>query len=395
MAKRGKNREPGTGSVFQRTRDKRWVAQVLLGYDERGRARYKLGVCRSQAAAISKLNEIMARVTTGQSITTDRQTVSTYLSSWLKTKAEAQLAPKTLAYYKLMVERHIIPSLGRTDLTKLSANQVQVFLNEKARPTTYGDRTTIVGPYTVRGIRAVLRAALADAWRLGLVSDNVALKVRTPKIIKSDPVYLDPEQAAQLCKAAQGHAIENLIRLTLGTGLRIGEATGVRWQDVEVESGILRVTVQLQRIAGKLVHKPLKSASSRRVLALVGLALEAIQAEKLRYDRLRSTLGQDGFNPLGLVFLNDEGRPLDGKYVDKHLKKLCANAKIPEISFHKLRHTAATLMVAAGVPLALVKDQLGHSSITLTTGTYAHMVPSAQKQAAETLNGALQSGKRA
>lgn len=371
--------------MFQRARDKRWVAQVLLGYDGRGKPKFKLGVAKSQSGAIAKLNQIMAQVSTGQAVSTDRKTVSTYLHSWLETKGVEQLAPKTLAYYKLMIERHIIPGLGRIELKKLSAQQVQGLLNEKCRPSNCDEGSPALSPNTVKGIRAVLRSALKDAWRIGLVTENVALKVSTPKIVKADPVYLSSGEVGRLCESAKNHSIENLIRLALGTGLRVGEATGLRWQDVDVKAGVIRVNVQLQRVAGRLVLRPLKSAASRRVLPLLGSTLEAIVAQKVRQDDLLTRLSSEARNPLGLVFLNDEGRPLDPKFVDKHLKRLCLKAKVQEISFHKLRHTAATHMVAAGAPLAVVKDQLGHSSIALTTGTYAHMVPSAQKEAVEAL----------
>lgn len=161
---------------------------------------------------------------------------------------------------------------------------------------------------------------------------------------------------------------------------------------MDFDSLTLRVQYQLQR-NGKLTHKSLKSASSRRNLPILGMVLEALKAEQKRQVFLKVAFKAGGLNPLDLVFLNAEGRALDPKYVDKHLKALCTKAEIAPVSFHKLRHTAAPHMVAADVPLALVKDHLGHSSITLRTGPCAHMVPAAQREAAEKLDQALRTGQ--
>ncbi|MGI8923330.1 MAG: site-specific integrase [Fimbriimonadales bacterium] len=130
----------------------------------------------------------------------------------------------------------------------------------------------------------------------------------------------------------QDHPLCGLFTFTLATGLRIGEATGLRWSDVDFEKETATIAVQLQRIAGKLIHKPLKSQSSRRTLPISG-AIEVLEAAK------SAQLIDGPANPLGLVFLNAEGRPLDQKYIDKRLKALLVAAGLPPLSFHKLRHT--------------------------------------------------------
>lgn len=391
MAKTRSNH--GRGSIYQRKPDGLWVAQVHIGYNEKGRPKYKRVYRKENAAAVDALQELQFALRRGQPVDAKRLTVSEYLDQWMATSVEGSKEPKTIAYYRMMIDRHLKPTIGRIDLRKLTALHVQAMLTEKQ---TKADPKTkrILSASSVAGIRRTLRAALSRAWKLGLVAENVAQKTDPPKVKKADPVYLTPEQALALREKANGHPIENLLALTLGTGLRVGEATGLRWTDVDLDNGLLKITTQLQRISKKLTLKSLKSSSSRRTLPLIGLALEAVQAEQVRHAKLRAFLG-DSFNELGLVFVNDGGRPFDPKYVDKHLKALCKAAEIPQVSFHKLRHTAATLMVAAGVPLALVKDQLGHSSITLTMGTYAHMLPTAQREAAEKLDQALRARSQA
>jgi integrase len=148
---------------------------------------------------------------------------------------------------------------------------------------------------------------------------------------------------------------------------------------------------QLQRIDGTLMLRGLKSTSSRRTLPLASLAVEALREEKARQLVLSAALGND-FNPLNIVFLNSEARPLDQRYVDRHLKEILVKAGLPKLSFHKLRHTAASLLVAAGVDIHQVKEQLGHSQISLTANLYAHGVSQAQRRAANKLDSVLRTG---
>jgi len=155
---------------------------------------------------------------------------------------------------------------------------------------------------------------------------------------------------------------------------------------VDFDKATATIAVQLQRIDGKLTHKLLKSKSSRPALPVGGVALEVLQAAKARQ------LVEAPENPLGLVFLNTEGRPLDQKYLDKRLKALLVSAGLRPLSLHKLRHTVASLMVAARVDLHQVKEHLGHSQISLTANIYAHPVSEAQRRAANVMDGSIKRG---
>lgn len=373
--KKRTKREPGSGSIFKRA-DGRWVAQVLLGH-ENGKARYKTAYAGSEREAVAKLNATLADVSTGRYVPTKRLTLAEYFEEWLEQTVRPHLAPKTYRSYRQLYEHHVKDSLGRLDLKKLTAAHVQRLINEKAAAG--------YAPNTVDRVRATIRAALGLAWKNALVGENVAQRVSVPKKVKKDVVFLQPDEAQRLIEAASGDRVRNLIVIALYTGMRIGEVTGVRWSDVDFEKQTLRVRVQLQRVESKLVLRELKSNSSRRNLPLIEEALEALRDEKAEQILRSASLGDGSPNPLNLVFLNEDGRPMDQKWVHKRLKAILARAELPDVSFHGLRHTAASLMVAGGVQLSLVKDQLGHSTIALTSGTYAHMVPAAQREAAETL----------
>ena len=307
------------------------------------------------------------------------RSVGEWLDEWLETYVRPNREPRTVAYYALMIERHLKPLLGTTGLRKLEGEAVQALLNEKSKT---------LSPETVRGIRSTLRAALGQAFRGELVGRNVAQLTSAPKRVHRAPRALSAEQAMALYAALDGTPIAGLVRLTLHTGLRLGEATGLTWESVDFQAKTLRVTQQLQRIDGRLQLKGLKTERARRALHLTGSALDVLRAERAR----QGVELEAGSNALGLVFLNSEGRPFDPRNVDEHLKKAMLEAGLPRGSFHQLRHTAATLALASGVPLVAVRDQLGHSQISLTADIYGHAVPTALRDAAEALERAYRGG---
>jgi integrase len=242
-------------------------------------------------------------------------------------------------------------------------------------------------PTTVRGIHATLRAALTKAWKEDLVESNVGQRATLPKIPRLARPSLTPVEAARLIEESQENPLRNLVALALTTGMRIGELLGLTWNDVDFENEVLYVRQQLQRVDGVLVLKPLKSSSSLRALPLSEIGLGALRDEQSRQLVLGWT------HELGLVFLNSAGRPHDQKNVNNHLRKLCKQAGVSEVGFHAFRHTTASLMVASGTDLHKVKEQLGHSQISLTANLYAHGVHEAQRKAVNELDGVLKRGK--
>lgn len=394
MPKPRKRRAHGY-SVYKR-KDGRYGWGVTIDYDpETGNPKRIQGICRKEDEAQQNALAALAKYREGKEQPQGRdQTMADFLEQWLDLYVRPHREPKTVKYYEGMIKLHIKPTLGKTPLRKVTSAKFQQLLNDKAKPIeTKNEKGEVISSKrlsaeTLRGIRATLRSALTRAYKDGLVGENIASRVITPKAPRKDPEYLDQEQVAKLVKTAKGHELETLLIVALLTGLRIGEITGLRWEDIDMEARTLRVQRQLQRIDKKLTLKGLKSASSRRTLYLPPTGMEALKIH--RRDQFASLQNpKRPRNDMNLVFLNAEGRPLDPKYVDKRLKQLMEDAKVPPMSFHKLRHTAATLLLAGGVPLSVVKDQLGHSQISLTSNTYGHAVPEALRTAGEALERTL------
>ena len=376
--KKRKIRRADGYSICQR-KDGRWEARVTTGYSKNGNPVRKSFYCQTRAEAVRRAQEFKSKLDSGLNPEINKDvSLGAWLDTWLKTYIEPLKAPKTIKYYKTFVRLHIQPKLGRKALRKLTVHDVQSLLNEKL--------ALGLSANFVIGLRATLRVALSHAWRQGLVEHNVCSKTSPPKPKPQTPVHLEASEVKILLEASKGTSFGNLIAVALGTGMRLGEITGLLWQDIDFVAGVIHVNKQLQRVNGKLTLRELKSATSRRKIPAVGIVLESLKSEFSR------ALFEDRQSGGEFVFLNPKKRPLDQKYVDKHLKRSMADANVTVMSFHKLRHTAATLMVAAGVDLHQVKQQLGHSQISLTANLYAHGVMEAQRIASEKLNNVLTSG---
>jgi integrase len=240
----------------------------------------------------------------------------------------------------------------------------------------------------VRHVRATLRRALAVAQRDGLVMRNAAALAEPPKIEGHQVAALTPEAAAALLAAVEGHRLGPLIAVAMATGARQGELLGLPRSEVDLDGGSLTIRQALQRVGGKLHVGPPKSKTSRRTIPLPAVAVSALRRQRAQQGRERLAAG-DRWQDSGLVFTSTIGSPLDGCNVTHTFQRLLKDAELPAMRFHDLRHGAASLLLARGVPLRTVMEQLGHSTITLTANTYSHVVPELLRDAADRMDEAL------
>jgi len=286
--------------------------------------------------------------------------------------------PATYASYQRVVQLHLIPGLGHLRLARLSALEVQRYLNQKTEDGA--------SPRLVQYIHSILRNALNRAVKWQLVPRNVATLVDPPRGGGVAIHPLAPDAAARLLEAGRHHPHEYLYALMLATGLRVGEALALRWQDVDLDKGLLGVRHTLERLPGQpwRLTEP-KSASGRRTIPLIGPAMVALRAQRARQAETRLHLGE-AWQDHGFVFSSGLGTPLDGMNVLHQYKKLLAIAGLPTTHrLHDLRHSTATYLLAAGVPARVVMEMLGHSQISLTLNTYSHVLPAMLDDAAKRL----------
>jgi len=202
-------------------------------------------------------------------------------------------------------------------------------------------------------------------------------------------VYTE-EQVRTLLQAATGDRLEALCVLVLATGMRMGELLALTWEDVNLGREMLTVRMTLQRHRGEgLMAEEAKTDHSKRVIALPRTAVEALRQHRMRQAEERERLGE-AWTDLDLVFPNTIGRPTEpNSFRYRWWNRLVRRAGLPRIRFHDLRHTAATLLLARGVPVKVVSEMLGHANVSITLNLYGHVLPHMQQQAAETMDGIL------
>ena len=220
---------------------------------------------------------------------------------------------------------------------------------------------------TVRHLHATLHKALKDAERLGLVARNVCKLVNAPRMAESEIHPLSREDARVLLDVATGERLEALYTVALATGMRQSELLGLRWKDVYLDEGLLRVRMQLKREEGEWVWKEPKTRRSRRQIALASPVVEVLQRHRERQEVERLAL-PSGWHEHDLVFCNKMGGPLFARNLVRSFMLLLEKAAIPHIRFHDLRHTAATLLLSARVNPKVVSEMLGHASVSITLG---------------------------
>jgi integrase len=353
------------GSLYRRSRDGRWVAAVTF---PDGVRRTALG--RSRAEAGRRLAELI-RLRDLNAGDPRKIRLGDYLARWVSELT--QLAPATIRQHEMIVRVHLIPALGRRKLAELSPSDVDRYL----------DRTDL-DPQTRRHHRSTLRRALADAVRDGLVNRNVAALARPPQLDRKERRYLTAAEVRRVMAEARDERLWPLWVVLANTGLRVSEALGLAWSDIE--DGRLTVRYQLARIGGEWVRRQPKTRRSRRSVDLTPQAIDALAEQRRRQDAERGDYPQ----PIdGLVFTTETGKPIHSTNVLPSWYATLARLGLPRVTIHDLRHSTATILLAAGVPLPVIADILGHSTVRVTAALYAHVIPELRRDATDRLAEAL------
>ena len=367
MAKR---RGRGEGSITRRA-DGRWMARVDLGWED-GKRRRKTLYGRTKREVQDRLRETLHRTEKGLPPVPEQETVGAFLRRWLAT-IRGRVRPRTHRSYQQVVRIHLEPGIGRVRLAKLTPLDVSAWFESR--------HAAGVGGRTIHYARAVLRAALNQALKWELVSRNVASLTDPPRYRTREIAPLTPEQTRKFLAAVAGHRLEALFTVAVGLGLRLGEALGLPWDAVNLDAGTLSVRQTLERAGKQPRFGEPKSARGRRTITLPGIVTAALRKHRTRQLQERLIAGER-WNDSGLVFTTEAGAPLDGCNINRTFKAILRRAELPAIRYHDLRHTAATLLLTQGVDPRTIMETLGHSQISLTLNTYAHVVPALQRKAA-------------
>lgn len=380
MARRGH----GEGSIYQRS-DGRWAASISL---EGGKRKTFYG--RTRKAVQEQLKTALHQQQQGILATGPQQKVEQFLQHWLENVHKQSIRSRTYERYEEIVRLHLVPGIGHHQLQKLSPQHLQSFYTNKLEE---GLSTT-----TVISFHNVLHKALETAVRWNLISRNVCDLVSPPRRKRFEIQPLSVEQVQQLVAVTRDHRLEALFLLALATGMRRGELLGLKWQDINFQTDMLQIRRILTRVPTK-VKKPQgaayveaepKTEKGRRSILLPPFVVEALKQHRARQLEARLKAGA-AWQEHDYVFCTSVGTHLHPtRDVLNQLKVLLAKAELPDIRFHDLRHSSATMLLSMGVHPKIVQEILGHSQISMTMDTYSHVLPTMQKEAMSKLNELLQ-----
>ncbi len=354
------------------------------------RRQLKRGGFRTQAEAHAALGKVLEAVRSGAHTDDGRMTVGVFLASWVDDKVAGGLRLTTARSYRQHVDDYLMPHMGHLRLGELRSHHVERML--RAIVNGNGERPRPLGPASVHRIHATLRSALATAKHRQLITHNAAVDVELPKVSRPKVRPWEPEELGTFLDHAASDRLGTLYELVAMTGLRRGEACGLRWVDVDLDRGRLWVRQQIVQLGHKLAVGPPKTASGEgRRVDLDEQTIGTLLAHRLGQDAERVTWGP-AWVETGLVFTREDGSGWHPEVVTKRFRELAIGAGLRPVRLHDLRHGQASLMLAAGVPITVVSKRLGHSSIAITSDTYSHLLEGVGRQAVDAAAGLVPRG---
>ncbi len=357
------------GSVFYWKARDRWVAEISTEPGKRKRFYFK-----TKQEAIKKRNEALRELEQGTLATGPQQKLKDYLEDWIENVHKDELRISAYVKYKKLI-KYIVADLGNIWLQKLSPEQVRRFYTKKGKDG--------LSSKTINSIHGVLHLALENAVRWNYVSRNVCDLVKPPRIVSREVTPLTLEQARALLSSVREHRLEELLVVAVVTGMRRGELLALRWSNIDFERRTLLVlhTVDYIPKYGYVETEP-KTKAGKRLISLPHFLVDMLKQHRLQQLEQRLKQG-DAWENRDLVFPDLRGGYFNPNYLLRVFKKLLNEAGLPHMPFHDLRHSAATILLSMGVNIKVVQELLGHSNISITLGTYAHLLPSMQQEVVE------------
>lgn len=365
--------------------NRRWLVRVSLGTDAQGkRVVLNRTVHGTKLDAERVLTDLLQRSDAGGVLTASRQKLGDWLNEWLA-QWTRDIRLRTRLDYESLTRLHVPAWLSVKPLDRLTPSDLQRWVAELEGKG--------LSPRRVRYAHAVVRAALVRAEKLQKIGRNPARLVDLPRQTRRTRRVLTPAEAVKFLASCEGEPLGALFGVLLTGGLRPSEALGLRWEDVDFETGLVRVERGLTWLRKHADSRQTyeiadpKTPTARRAVPLPKIAMRLLQSHRRAQAEMRLRAGSDWEN-MSLVFTNERGRPQDLDNVRRRdfARVLKKTGIVDPLRLYDLRHSAASLLLADNVHPKIVQERLGHASITLTLGTYSHLLATAQERAVETLD---------
>src|SRR5215216_3755115 len=375
MAKK-KQRGNGAGTVYPRKNKDGKTIGYRGSYIVNGKRYYVSAKTKTETE--QKLRQSMTDADRGLVFEAGALMLSDYLDKWLLNIKDT-VRQRTWERYEQIVRVHLKPTLGRLKLKSLTPTHLRGLYREKLDAGASNR--------TVQYIHATLRKALQDAVSDELIPRNVADGIKAPTPTKKEINPLTPEQARIFLEAIRDDPLEALYVLAIHRGLRQGELLGLKWDDVDLETGTLLVRRILSLTRDGHVFEQPKNGKGRSI-QLTQPAADALRSHLQRQLKEIEALG-DEYQDQGLIFPGERGQPMRPWTLTRKLQRILERVGLPHIRFHDLRHTCATLLLGKGVHPKFVQELLGHATISITLDTYSHVIPAMGDQTRKAMEDVL------
>ena len=366
------------GSIYQRPNGK-WRAQVSID------GRRLSFTADTKKEGLAWIHETKNQIESGLTFQAAGTSLEEFLGEWLTTVSSSS-SKGTYFTYTWTVQKRILPYIGKVNLMDLRPDRIQRFYNYLQKEG--------LSSHAVAVTHKTLRVAMSHAVKLRLIGRNPCSGTTPPKPEQTEMSFYDDRQVRSLLKTARDieDKLYPLYYLAIHTGMRQAELIGLKWEDIDWSLSTLQVRRQVRHFKGaSYAFLEPKSKSGTRTIMLGKQALEVLAHHKKKQEALVNAAGEN-WTDLDLVFPSGAGTPLTASNVRRAFRKLLAASGLPNIRFHDLRHTAASLMLNHGIPVLIVSKRLGHSKPSITLDVYGHLIPSRQEEAAQLMDNLMFDG---
>ncbi len=357
-----KKRANGEGTIRQR-KDGRWEGLYTVNYKR------KSVYGKTQEEVRKKLNKILNDIDNNIYIEDSKITVGEWLHTWLYDYKKDTVKQKTFEGYETLIRVHLIPAFSKIPLKRLTVDHVQKLISAKIKEG--------LSSRTIRYMNTLLHGALRQAVNNGLLVRNVSEAVVLPERQQKERKFLTADEQNKLIESLKEEQQGFILLFALSTGLRRGELLALRWSNYDIEKGYISIKENLSRLKGEdgkshLTFTTPKTDSSKRTIPILPDIAKMLNSHRHTQMLNRLKAGQLWENN-DLIFCTDFGKPIEPRNLRRVLERACERADIQSINIHALRHAFATRALENGIPLKVVSDILGHSSISMTADIYSHV----------------------
>jgi integrase len=394
MSRIKKKASNGEGSIFK-TKDGKWRASITIGKDPiTGKQKKQTFYGNSEREVREKKLRALSQIQNGDYVEPSRLTLEQWLNIWLWDYKKMKIQSTTFESYEYIIRTHIIPLLGKKQLNKLKAEELQKLYNNKLKSGRL-DGQGGLSNRSVKYIHIIMRQALSQAIKSGLLIKNVAEATCPPKLLKKEMRVLSIQEQEKFTAAIGNERLRALFILAPNCGAREGEILALKWSDINFEKCTVRIDETIKRVKTfddsknktELIFKTPKTTTSNRVINVPLLAMQELHEHRKRQNEEKLKFGSN-YTDNNLVFCTELGKPIDVSNLMRTYRRILkrSNIDLTGVTFHTLRHVFGSRLNDLNVDPKTIQSLMGHSSIKTTMDVYVHSSEEKLKEAADKMN---------